>query len=865
VLGAVARPVLRLFRLISYPQLRASWGRTALVVAGIATGVSLIVGINIINRSVLTNFQNTIELIAGPAALEVTLGVGEVGFDEATVDLVRADADVRAAVPLVRGTIAPASNPIETLQLFGVDLTAEDELQRYQVTSDRQAVLRGLADPRSILLTTTFADRYGVGDGQTIALATPQGVADFTVRGLLQTKGVAAAFGGQLAVMDLPAAQLLLGKNGRIDQIDVMLRPDADVETVKGRLASALPPTLTVARPLQRGVQYESILGSFQAMLTGLSLLCLVAGVYIVYNTTSTSAIDRGIVMAGLRLIGADSKRLFRLLMLEALALGLMGAVLGIPVGIAISQLMIGMVADSMGMVFQLRFPVPTLAIDLKQQLLIGGLGVVAALFASYFAARRLTALEPLDVMRADLSSITRPTSSARLVRWWLLLVTISAIALALEVHYKSVGWGNFGSTLWFASSIVIAIPLVRRSASVLSRWMPRLFGAEGRVAAESLFRSPTRTGVTVAAVALVLTVAITAASISLSLQRSISSYFIGGFLASDITVSAIATEGGWLETAIPTAIADEIAQVDGVRATELLRILPGQVYRGERIALAGLSDGLLDPDRYPPGWYRAGDPIRAANALRNGQGANVSASLADRFGLGIGDNVDLDTPSGRLVLPIVGIVPDYMSDRGGIAISIRLLADRWSDRLVNRIMVTLQPGVSFETARAAIQDQLGGRYRLKMLSLPEMVDFHSRAVKRAFALMDAIQLLIVVVTVAGIFDLLVSAIFERRRELAVWRLIGAGERQVRRSVVLESATIGLSGAALGVLLGFVTAGIWVAINFRYLVGYHLEFHFASAATAWFIALVMLMTIVAGYSAAYQATRQSVLDGLRIE
>ena len=151
------------------------------------------------------------------------------------------------------------------------------------------------------------------------------------------------------------------------------------------------------------------------------------------------------------------------------------------------------------------------------------------------------------------------------------------------------------------------------------------------------------------------------------------------------------------------------------------------------------------------------------------------------------------------------------------------------------------------------------------MLSLPEVVDFHSRAVKRAFALMDAIQLLIVIVTVAGIFDLLVSAIFERRRELAVWRLIGAGERQVRRSVVLESATIGLSGAALGILLGFVTAGIWVVINFRYLVGYHLEFHFASAATAWFIALVMLMTIVAGYSAAYQATRESVLDGLRIE
>jgi ABC-type lipoprotein release transport system permease subunit len=172
------------------------------------------------------------------------------------------------------------------------------------------------------------------------------------------------------------------------------------------------------------------------------------------------------------------------------------------------------------------------------------------------------------------------------------------------------------------------------------------LFGAEGRVAAESLFRSPTRTGVTIAAIALVLTVAITAASISLSLQRSIASYFLGGFLAADITVSAVATEGGWLESPIPDSLTDEVAAVDGVASVELLRILPGQSFRGERIALAGLSDGLFDPKRYPSGWYRAGDPVTAAVALRAGKGVNVSTSLADRFGLHVGDTVDLDTPS---------------------------------------------------------------------------------------------------------------------------------------------------------------------------------------------------------------------------
>src|SRR5207247_9436198 len=106
-------PVLRLLRKVSLPQLSASWGRTALIVGGIATGVSLIVAIGIINTSVVRSIRRTIELIAGPAALEVVLGVGEVGFDQRAADIVRADPGVAAAIPLGRGTITLADDPAQ--------------------------------------------------------------------------------------------------------------------------------------------------------------------------------------------------------------------------------------------------------------------------------------------------------------------------------------------------------------------------------------------------------------------------------------------------------------------------------------------------------------------------------------------------------------------------------------------------------------------------------------------------------------------------------------------------------------------------------------------------------------------------------
>ncbi len=859
--------MLRLLEQISIRQFRATWSRTCLVIGGVATGVALIVAINVINASVLANFQDTIDLLAGPAQLEVTLGVGEVGFSESAVDVVRAEPEVDAAIPVTRGVLALADDPTQTLQLFGVDLTDADNLDRYRIalTADRTDMITWLADSHSIALTAAFAERHGIAIGDKISLATPHGVAQFTVRGLLQPEGMARAFGGDMALMDLPAAQLVLARRELIDQIDVVVRKGIDVDRLRQRLVQTLPSDLTVATPVQRGAIYESILSSFQAMLTGLSLLCLVAGTYIIYNTTSTGALHRSLGMAALRLVGAEPRQLFSLLMLEALVLGATGVAIGIPSGIMLARLMTGMVSESMGVVFQLKFAVQRLAVDHAALTRVACVGIASSLFASYFVARRISALEPLAVLRADMPSLAGRARPTTLMFVWLALVLVTIATLIAELQFKSITWGNIGSTLWFASSIVIAVPLVESLSGPVSRVLTRLCGPAGQVASESIFRSSTRTGVTVSGIALVLTVAITFASLARSHRESVSRYFVSGFLASDLSVSAVATEGGWLETPIPADIVDGLRSIPGIRAAEPIRVIPGMLYRGERIGLAALGDGLFDPAKYPPGWYRAGDAWRAVAPLREGRGVNVSISFADRFDVHVGDWITLESPSGPVRLEVVGIVPDYISNRGTVIVSSHLFGRRWNDSSVNRVHVFLEPGANLEAVREAILKQFGARYRLKVLSLAEGVSYLSAKIDRAYAFTMAIQLLIVAVTIAGVFDLLLAAIWERRRELALWRLIGADESTVRWSVVIESATIGAMGAVFGIMLGIVTTVIWIGINFRYLLGYYLEYHFAFAAMGWFVVLVVAMTMTAGYAAARQATARSILEGIQGE
>jgi putative ABC transport system permease protein len=309
----------------------------------------------------------------------------------------------------------------------------------------------------------------------------------------------------------------------------------------------------------------------------------------------------------------------------------------------------------------------------------------------------------------------------------------------------------------------------------------------------------------------------------------------------------------------------DELEDVPGVRNAEAGRVIAGQPFRGERIGLLALGDLAFDPSRAPRGWYREGDPEHAMGPLRAGQAVTISTSLSDRFALHAGDTIELDSPTGPVRLPIVGVVPDYVSDRGTVILSRRLLADRWQDTTVSRINVFLQPDTSLEVVRQRILDRLGDRYRLKVLSLRELVNYHTGMIDRAFAVMNSVQILIIIVTIVGIFDLLVSRVTERRRELALWRIICADATAVRRSIVIESAAIGTIGAVLGVAVGFVTAWIWIAIHFRQLLGYYVEYHFAVGAAFWYVALVLLATALTGYAAARTATRQPILESIQRE
>ena len=223
---------------------------------------------------------------------------------------------------------------------------------------------------------------------------------------------------------------------------------------------------------------------------------------------------------------------------------------------------------------------------------------------------------------------------------------------------------------------------------------------------------------------------------------------------------------------------------------------------------------------------------------------------------------MDVPSPRGPLRRPVVGVVPDYASDRGAIVISRDLYRTHWNDTLVNYFMLTLADGATAADVRRDMQQAVGERGGLSVMEIAALRTSVDAIVREAFADMDAIQFLVLVIALAGILDLLVTNTLDRTRELAIWRFLGAVDRAVVRSLVWEALAMAAAAVVFRLIVGVVLAWVWIRFSYPALVGYVLQFHFPWATSLLCVGLALGVAAVSGRLAAIIAVRHPILEGL---
>src|SRR6266403_198133 len=267
-----------LLRLISWPYARKHLLRSLLTTAGIVLGVAVFVGMHTANQSVLAAFRQTIDRIAGMTQLQVS--AGEPGFDEDVLEKVQSVPEVRAAAPVIEATVSTDKG---NLLILGVDMLGDRNLRSYDLEGSDEAVddpLVFLAQPDSLMVTKTFADERGLKIDSRIPMRTMEGDRVFTVRGIMKPGGLASAFGGNLAVMDIYAAQKIFGRGRKFDRIDLVVKEGLRVADVQRQISTMLGGGFQVESPSARGQQFEAMAQVYSVAANITSSFALFIGMF---------------------------------------------------------------------------------------------------------------------------------------------------------------------------------------------------------------------------------------------------------------------------------------------------------------------------------------------------------------------------------------------------------------------------------------------------------------------------------------------------------------------------------------------------------------------------------------------------------
>ncbi|MBS1819467.1 MAG: ABC transporter permease [Acidobacteria bacterium] len=850
--------MLRLLVLVSWPHLRKHLLRTMLTTAGIVLGVAVFLGMRSANQSVLRGFTHMVASLAGKTELQVT--AGEIGFGEDILEKVQSASTVGIAAPVIEAIVTPDIKGAGSLLIVGVDMTGDQSLRQYDLEGGDDTVedpLVFLAQPDSVILAADFARRNNLAAGSQLPVGSVIGTKRLTVRGIMKPSGLASAFGGNIAVMDIYAAQKMFGRGRTFDRIDLAVKDGATVDACRQELRALLGAGFSVERPSTRGSQFESMLAAYSKTIEMSSAFALFIGMFIIYNAFAVAVRQRRKEIGVLRALGATRGQIQRMFLGESALLGVVGSGIGVLFGTLIAQAVAQWLGAFIADMFRVADQVEEVATNPWTLGAAFAIGVATSLLAAFVPAREAARVDPVHAMRKG-----EPEAATVLMSPVRVLSTLATVAVAGWCLGRGSNSAIFylGYAATIAAAILLAAPLSWLLARIFRPVLTAFSPIEGALAADSLIRSPQRSSTAIAALMLSLALAVAFGGVGLANYRSIVEWTQTTLNPDLFVIPSQSLEARSIR--FPDSMLKELTTVKGVTEVQPLRNAR-VVFRDVPTMLVAFDmKSIARTVKLRPVAGKVPDMYVEAAA---GRGLLVSDSLAQLRQLSLGDTVELAAPYGTVQVPIVGIIVDYSDQQGSMMIDRSVFTKYWHDTSVDMFRVYVGPDVELSTVREDILQRYEKKRQVFVLTNGELKNYVIGIVSRWFALTSAQVAVAVIVAILGIVNALTVSVIDRRRELGILQAIGTIRPQVRHTIWIEAVTVGMIGLLLGCGFGAVNLYYMLEIVRRDVMGLHLEYVFPVSTVLMLAPAIILAAFVAALWPAESAIRGRLLDALEYE
>lgn len=842
---------------LSVRGVRRRPGRFALTGAGVSLGVAVLYAVLVTSGATTAALDDAISGSAG----ETDVFVGPVGaydatIDPAVVDRVAAVDGVERAIgqvvlrsAITRDTAGAANADADRRILFvlGTDLEAAAGIRSFDL---RDGVLPG-PDTDEIAVGWSLADDLDLTTGQTLDLVSPTGHRSMLVTGVLEAEGAGLGFQGALAYTSLSTGRALLGKGDVFTGVDVVLDRGVDTDEWIAQHREDIGEGFTIqdARDVAGG--FRSFIVAISGGLTLMAAIAVFVGGFLVFLTFTVAVAERTRTYGTLRALGAHPSQVRRVVIGEALVLGLAGSLVGLILGRLIAGASVGATETLLGL--QLR----DLGMPPGPAIVGVVVGVGVSVGAAWLPGRRAATVSPVSAMREGAMAVERSG------RWWP-RAALLAVGVALSTTGSGVTRRSLSTVMVLLAAVLLAPFVLQPVASVVGRLTQQLARGAGPIAVMHLVKERSRSAYTLALVMVVLAMLIAISGANTAMSNTL-----------DEVIDR--QTGGAVQVASPgsfdPAVGEQLLSLQGARAATPIRF-------GQTDRVTQESDGrsasaettmrvditVVEASTYFDiagfSWVD-GDDASATSMLTAGGAVLAPDSAAAGAGVERGETVLLRTSDGLQPFEVAGTYAVIGPGFGMVVGSPD--ADGLGAGRPNAYLVDPEPGVDVEGLARSID------VALVAAGYDPIVDTARSTRDQAFAQLQGFfglaYVILLVAAAAGLLGLantLAVSVLSRTREIGVLRSVGTTRRQVRRMVLVEAVTLALVAFALALPLGLLL-NLGTAATFRGAIGASIDVTVPWAVLPGLLAVTLVVAVIASRLPARRAGRLEPVAALRFD
>jgi putative ABC transport system permease protein len=771
-------------------HLRVQPLRELMAVVGVAAGVALLFAVQVANSSITGAFEQAVHGVAGHATLEVAARSPE-GFSESIDSQIESTPGIKTSAPvLTQQALVTGPKASRALTLVGADerLTrlGGELVARFERDANRSQ--DGL-----LVLTQPTAEAIGARRGSTVAIEIGERTRHLGLGAIVPSSQLGGLAESPIAAIPLPLAQILAKLPGRVSR--VLIEPSLGQETlVRRALIRQFGNTLNV-RSVDAEAQLLSNAAKPEAQLTALfSLISLVVGVILAYNALLLASGERRAFIAYLVKLGTPDRVIIASLAFDALILGVLGSILGLLTGDAISLL-----------AYRAPPGYLTAAFPIGGQRIVSTETILIALTAGLLAAFAAAALPAITLLRSSaiepeagraISLLRKPSLSDSLIfACGALLVCASIAASLLRPAVIIV------ALLVFAVGLVLCLPMTVRYALELARtWARYSSDPSARLAGGELKTAPNRPIALVATGTIAVFLMMTIGGSVTDVQRAVSLGAKQTGSSADLWIRPGGAEN--IYATQPFAYIETQRRLE--RNADVLSVL---AYKqsfldlpNRRIWVVGVppqaSNSIAESQLVN------GPAATAERRLREGGWAVMSQTIASERHLQLGEIFSLPTPSGNSDFRLAATVSNYGWLPGTVILNANDYARFWHTTRAGQLAVTLKQGVPIAQGKLAVQQALPDGSALVVQTAEERQIQVSAVLGSTLSRLNETTTIVLAAAIATVIAMMISTVWQRRARLDALISMGMSSVQLARLVFYESGCVLLGGCLIGVVSG---------------------------------------------------------------